>query len=117
MLLQAEQVPPQPDSGTVAPFYFPASIAVDTTGNLYIADSGTSQVREVKTDGSAAIIAGTGVAGFSGDGGPAVSAQLNKPLGIAIESSGNILCRRYRQRARSTDLSHRDYHDSRRQRH
>jgi len=90
MLLQAEQVPPQPDSGTVAPFYFPASIAVDTTGNLYIADSGTSQVREVKTDGSAAIIAGTGVAGFSGDGGPAVSAQLNKPLGIAIESSGNI---------------------------
>ena len=59
MLLQAEQVPPQPDSGTVAPFYFPASIAVDTTGNLYIADSGTSQVREVKTDGSAAIIAGS----------------------------------------------------------
>jgi TonB family protein len=92
MLLQAAQVPgtTESDSGTVAPFYFPASIAVDVTGNVYIADHGTSRVREVKTDGSTAIIAGTGVAGFSGDGGSAVSAQLNKPLGIAIDSSGSI---------------------------
>jgi hypothetical protein len=67
----------------------PGGIAVDASGNLFIADSGNQRVRMV-SNGVITTIAGTGTAGFSGDGGPATSAQFNNPSGIAIDTSGKI---------------------------
>jgi trimeric autotransporter adhesin len=69
----------------------PSAVAVDSAGNLYIADSGNNRIRKV-TAGSAIIttIVGNGTAGYSGDNGPATSAELNKPAALAIDSSGNL---------------------------
>jgi sugar lactone lactonase YvrE len=68
-------------------------IAVDNAGNTYIADCLDSRIRKVDTGGIITTIAGTGssgVFGFSGDNGPAISAQLNAPRGIALDSGGNL---------------------------
>ena len=69
----------------------PEGIAVDTHGNLFFAEPGNARVREVTQAGIINTIAGNGTPGFSGDGGPAVAAQLNLPYGVAIDSSGNVL--------------------------
>jgi uncharacterized protein (TIGR03437 family) len=63
-------------------------IAVDPAGNLYIADSDT-RIRKV-SNGMIRTIAGNGTSGFSGDNGPAASAQINGPRGIAVDSAGNV---------------------------
>jgi sugar lactone lactonase YvrE len=68
----------------------PYGIAFDPSGNLYIADGGNNRVRKVATDGTISTVAGNGVAGFSFDNIPAVNAQLNNPLGVAVDSSGNL---------------------------
>lgn len=65
------------------------SLALDGAGNLYIADRGNRRVRKVTADGIIATIAGTGISGFSGDGGPATSAQLNTPASIMF-AAGNL---------------------------
>ena len=67
----------------------PRGLALDIAGNLYIADSGNNRIREVSA-GVIVTIAGTGVAGFGGDGGAALGAQLNLPCGIAFDSSGKL---------------------------
>jgi sugar lactone lactonase YvrE len=64
-------------------------VAVDPAGNVYIADSGTSRIRKV-SNGVIATVAGNGTFGFSGDNGPATSAQLNGPSGVAVDSGGNL---------------------------
>lgn len=64
-------------------------IAVDTSGNLFIADSNNHRVRKV-TAGIITTVAGTGVAGFSGDGGAATGAQLDFPTGAVVDASGNL---------------------------
>lgn len=68
----------------------PFSVAVDTAGNVYIADTANYRIREVTTDGSINTIAGTGLPGYSGDGGPASQAQIVGPTGIAIDSVGDL---------------------------
>jgi sugar lactone lactonase YvrE len=76
---------------TFADLNSPATSVLDKSGNLYIADSNNNVVRKVAAGtGIITTIAGTGVAGFSGDGGPATSAQLNYPYGLALDSSGNL---------------------------
>ncbi len=66
-------------------------LAIDAQDNLYFTEWMGNVVGKVASDGSGAtIIAGTSVAGFSGDGGPAVSAQLNGPSGVTLDASGNI---------------------------
>jgi uncharacterized protein (TIGR03437 family) len=65
-------------------------IAVDRWGNLYLSDTGNHRVRKISTSGVIATLAGTGVAGFSGDGGPAAAAQLNLPYGLAADLAGNL---------------------------
>ena len=64
-------------------------IAIDRLGNVYLADTDNHRVRKV-AGGVIATIAGTGVAGFSGDGKSALNAQLNFPYGLALDSSGNL---------------------------
>ncbi len=65
-------------------------LVVDAKGNLFIADTGNHRVRRVSTDGIITTVAGTGELGFSGDGGPAVEAQLAFPSAIAIDSEGDL---------------------------
>ena len=64
-------------------------IAVDSAGNIYIADPGNSCIRKV-SGGVIATVAGNGTRGYSGDNGPATSAQLNFPEGVALDSAGNL---------------------------
>ncbi|HWC96215.1 MAG TPA: IPT/TIG domain-containing protein [Candidatus Sulfopaludibacter sp.] len=80
---------------TKATLYFPNGVAVDASGNVYIADTANNRVRKVDTHGVITTIAGSGSAGFSGDGGPAISAKLglnytNAHQGIAVDSTGNV---------------------------
>src|SRR6185369_15254773 len=68
----------------------PIGVAVDGRGNLYIADSGNNVIRMVSSTGTISTIAGTGAAGYSGDGGLATKAQLANPRAIAVDSVGNV---------------------------
>jgi uncharacterized protein (TIGR03437 family) len=76
---------------TGAGLKLPTGVAVDSAGNLYIADQGHNAIRKV-TAGTGIIttVAGNGVQGYSGDGGPAARGQLNQPAGVALDSAGNL---------------------------
>jgi hypothetical protein len=69
---------------------YPESIAFDSTGNAYIAESYASQILEVSTAGIVTVVAGNGTVGYTGDNGPAISAALNQPEGVFVDGSGNI---------------------------
>jgi sugar lactone lactonase YvrE len=75
---------------TKAQLWNPSGVAVDALGNLYIADQGGPQVRKVSADGKITTVAGSGGAGFSGDGGLATKAQLWNPSGVAVDALGNL---------------------------
>jgi uncharacterized protein (TIGR03437 family) len=64
--------------------------AIDSAGNLYVADISSHRVRKISTSGIVSIVVGTGRAGFSGDGGPATAAQLYSPSGLAFDTAGNL---------------------------
>ena len=76
----------------------PTGLALDALGNLYIADSGNNVIRRVSTSGVITTVAGNvaadqssgGLGGFSGDGGPATSARLNSPEGVALDQAGDL---------------------------
>ena len=68
----------------------PAGLAFDKNGNLFIADRNNHRIRKVDNRGIITTIAGTGTAGFSGDGDLATKAQLNHPSGIAFDNKGNL---------------------------
>ena len=65
-------------------------LAADSAGNIYLAEENNYRVRKVDRNGNITTLAGTGVAGFSGDGGPAAQARLNAPLGVCTDSAGNV---------------------------
>jgi sugar lactone lactonase YvrE len=65
-------------------------VAVDASGNLFITDSGNNRIRMVTAQGIITTVAGSGYSGFSGDGGPATSADLNWPVGLAVDTSGDF---------------------------
>ena len=69
---------------------YPAGLAVDGAGNVYIADAGNHRVRKVSGGGTITTVAGNGIAGFSGDDGPAANAQINSPVSIALDGAGNL---------------------------
>ncbi|KAA0932104.1 NHL domain-containing protein [Streptomyces apricus] len=73
----------------------PYAVAVDSAGTLYITDGNNHRVRKITTDGTITTVAGTGVAGFGGDDGPATAARLNLPLGVAIDSTGTLYVSEY----------------------
>src|SRR3989441_697705 len=71
---------------------YPSSVAIDAGGNLFIVDTTNSRIRKVTANtGIITTVAGTGVPGFSGDDGPATSAQLNYPTSVAVDAAGNLL--------------------------
>jgi uncharacterized protein (TIGR03437 family) len=76
---------------TAATLNNPRGLAVDAVGNVYIADVNNAVIRKISTTGTITTVAGTGVAGYSGDGGAAVTAQLNGPQAVAVDASGNLL--------------------------
>ena len=89
-----------------ASFYLPTGVAVDSVGNIFIADTHNSRIRKVDTSGIITTVAGNGNSGFSGDGGPAKDASLNKPWGVAVDSAGNIFIADYfNNRIRKVDTS------------
>jgi len=74
---------------TAATFYSVYDVAVDTSGNLYIVDEASCEVRKV-TGGTINAFAGQFELGYSGDGGPATSALLADPYGVAVDGSGTV---------------------------
>ena len=82
-----------PDLGVQASttsLYSPQDVVADPAGNLYIADSLANRVYKVATNGLITAVAGTGSYGNSGDGGPATSATLKRPTGLAFDTAGNL---------------------------
>ncbi len=77
---------------TQAELNSPSDVAVDNKGDLFIVDSGNNRIREVTADGIIHTVAGDGVAGYTGNGGPATSAELNlnNQGGIAVDGAGNL---------------------------
>lgn len=77
-------------SATDAQLNTVSGISVDSAGNLYIADSANHRIRKVDPDGIISTIVGNGEPGFSGDGGPATQAQLNRPDAQVVDDDGNL---------------------------
>ena len=78
-------------AATAAQLRNPASVAVDGSGNIYIADAGNHRIRKVDaTTGNISTVAGDGTPDYGGDGGPATAAQINGPWGVAVDGDGNI---------------------------
>jgi RHS repeat-associated protein len=65
-------------------------VALDAQGNFYFGDHGNSRIRKVDTNGIITTIAGNGTSGYSGDGGPAIQAQVSAPWGVAVDAAGNL---------------------------
>jgi uncharacterized protein (TIGR03437 family) len=68
----------------------PFAVVVDSLGDLFITDQYNNRIRKVTPNGTVTTVAGTGAAGYAGDGGPATAAKLNEPFGIALDSAGNM---------------------------
>jgi sugar lactone lactonase YvrE len=75
---------------TAASLHYPSGVAADVNGNIYISDAGNNCIRKVDATGTISTIAGTGTAGFSGDGSYAGSAMLNDPDKVTVDNFGNI---------------------------
>ena len=75
---------------TDAQMKFPYNVAVDVTGNLYIADLHDNRIRKVDTNGIITTVAGNGMGGYSGDGGPATDAMINSPNDVEVDAAGNL---------------------------
>jgi hypothetical protein len=78
----------------------PTGLGVDPSGDVFIADTGNNRIQEVNTSLAVTTVAGTGRAGFSGDGGPATAAELNEPLGIVADGSAVYFADSRNQRVR-----------------
>ncbi|WP_443333805.1 NHL domain-containing protein [Streptomyces sp. CB02923] len=68
----------------------PRGVTVGRAGELYIVDTGSHRVRKIAADGRICTVAGTGTKGFSGDGGPAATAQLSNPFEVAVDRVGTL---------------------------
>jgi hypothetical protein len=82
--------PAVPDVDGAAVITRPTAVTTDQSGNTYVADASTHKVYKISIDGSVTTYAGSGKAGFSGDGGLAGEADLNQPRGLAFDVNGNL---------------------------
>src|SRR5438045_1953650 len=94
-LLEADGVAPSfaPHTApaTAATLYTPSGTAVDSNGNVFIADTYNNRIREVvKATGNIITVAGTGSSFYNGDNIPAIYANIGSPHGIAVDASGNL---------------------------
>ncbi|MHB1953016.1 MAG: NHL domain-containing protein [Sulfobacillus sp.] len=89
-------------AATSAELSYPLGVVLDSAGNLYIADTFNNRIRKVTAStGDISTVAGNGTAGYSGDGGPATSAELDFPFGVVVDSAGNLyIADTYNQRIR-----------------
>jgi uncharacterized protein (TIGR03437 family) len=87
------------EAATHAQLNSPSAVALDSSGNLYIADAGNAVIRMITPDGTISTVAGFACLqgqttpcgqGYAGDGGAATAAQINNPLGVAVDGSGNL---------------------------
>jgi sugar lactone lactonase YvrE len=94
MTIVAGSILPSPlgDDGpaTHASLNYPDGLAVDSSGNLFIVDTWDARVRKVDAAGTITTVAGNGVTGYSGDGGPATGAQINQATAIAVDAAGDL---------------------------
>ncbi len=89
--------------GTAAAFHTPSGLALDATGNLYVADTGNHAIRKISPAGLVTTLAGTGQSGFRD--GPARQAQFNGPMAIAVDKQGRVyVADTYNDRIRRIDL-------------
>ena len=89
-----------------ASFFIGIRCASDASGNLYVAEQGAHRVRRISIQGIVSTVAGTGSQGFSGEGGPAVSAQLNNPTAVTVDRAGNLyICDQFNHRIRRVSPS------------
>ena len=97
------------DSGqaTAAELNYPSGVAVDTAGDLFIADQNSARIREVdRTTGVITTVAGNGTAGYAGNNGPATAAELSLPSGVAVDSTGNLfIADQYEHRVREVNYA------------
>ncbi|MCW3121011.1 MAG: Leucinerich repeat protein-like protein [Flavipsychrobacter sp.] len=75
---------------TNATFHDPIELTIDVAGNIYIGDANNNAVRKINTAGIISTVAGTGVAGYNGDGIAATSAKLFQPYGVCLDAAGNL---------------------------
>ncbi|MDQ2968841.1 MAG: hypothetical protein M3R37_11050 [Actinomycetota bacterium] len=83
--------PPPNEAPTHAQLAEPEALAFGPDGNLYVSEFSGNRVDRITADGTLTVIAGTGSPGLSGDGGPAVKAQLNAPTGLVVDAGGRLL--------------------------
>ncbi len=88
-------------AATEAELRYPLGTAVDSSGNLYIADTNNHCIRKVAANGTITTVAGTGDSGYSGDNGPATGAELYYPAGVVVDRTGAFyIADRYNHRIR-----------------
>jgi sugar lactone lactonase YvrE len=83
----------------------PVGLALDAVGNLYIADCTNNRIRKVDTNGIITTMAGTGSAGYSGDGGPAANARLGGPVQVVLDALGALYITDANNRVRKVDIN------------
>ncbi|HZQ22726.1 MAG TPA: hypothetical protein VFA89_07990 [Terriglobales bacterium] len=77
-------------AATTANLVLPEALAFDKNGNYYVAEYNGNRIRKVTSTGAISTFAGTGISGYTGDGGAATAARLDLPFGVAVDSSGNV---------------------------
>jgi sugar lactone lactonase YvrE len=93
-------------AATLAQLYNPFDVEIDAAGNLLIAEAEGDKVRKVGLDGIISTFAGTGISGFSGDGGQATAANLSNPAGLEVDATGNLyIADQFNQRIRMVSPS------------
>ena len=92
-------------SSVAAKLFYPTGIAIDRFGNIFITDQENDRIRKLNVaDSLIYTVGGIGISGYSGDGGPAVAAKINKPVGLAVDTSGVIyISDSYNYRVRKID--------------
>jgi sugar lactone lactonase YvrE len=90
---------------TAARLNLPTRVTAAADGSLYIADSGNNKIRRVSPGGTISTVAGTGIAGFSGDNGPATSARLSNPYDVEVSGNSLYIADRNNNRIRRVDLT------------
>ena len=90
---------------TAAKLAYPVKVAVDNAGNVYIPDAQNHRIRKVTTSGIITTIAGNGIVGYSGDGGPALIASFYYPGAVVIDTDGNLYVSDYNNVVRKIDPS------------